>query len=299
MRGKAFQPGFLSGFMRLTQIVRLQSSLVLVLVRQLVKRIFRLSTSQYERDVYYYYLTLINCDCTHQSLEDGIVTMQRGGKRYRARFGGKHSDLECFNQIFGRTEYDELQKLFIANFSGTPRTILDLGSNVGYATLYFKELWPGSSILSVEPDSANFAMLKRNIEVNNLVGIQAKNVGVWNKDTHLRISRKESTRGDWSFSFEESPEPTDVFAVDFNSIVNHLHEAVIDILKMDIEGTEFKLFENEDYMTNILNRTKVIGIEIHDHMGNRERVESILRREGFQLHSSGDMTFGVNKRIAS
>lgn len=36
------------------------------------------------------------------------------------------------------------------------------GANAGYSTVLFKLLWPEATVVMLEPDSSNFAMLRRN-----------------------------------------------------------------------------------------------------------------------------------------
>ena len=38
------------------------------------------------------------------------------------------------------------------------------GANVGFSTVLFKLLWPDATVVSLEPDASNFALLQRNIE---------------------------------------------------------------------------------------------------------------------------------------
>jgi FkbM family methyltransferase len=42
-----------------------------------------------------------------------------------------------------------------------PKTIIDGGANVGYASLAFKRRWPEAYVLAIEPDSANLALLQK------------------------------------------------------------------------------------------------------------------------------------------
>lgn len=49
----------------------------------------------------------------------------------------------------------------------TPSVIIDLGANVGYATIYFKNQNPKAKIISVEPDIKNFNQLLLNTKKLN------------------------------------------------------------------------------------------------------------------------------------
>ncbi|MGJ4892997.1 FkbM family methyltransferase [Bradyrhizobium sp. HKCCYLRH3099] len=67
------------------------------------------------------------------------------------------SDLWVFNQIFVQREYRCLDNLT------NPSLIVDLGANVGYSSAYFLSHFPKSYVIAVEPDPANFEILRRNL----------------------------------------------------------------------------------------------------------------------------------------
>ena len=65
------------------------------------------------------------------------------------------SDVETFDEVFMAREYD----VQLPDFA--PRTILDLGANVGYTSVLFAVRWPEARILAVEPATDNMVLLKR------------------------------------------------------------------------------------------------------------------------------------------
>lgn len=100
----------------------------------------------------------------------------------------------------------------------------------------------------------------------------------------------------WSFRLEEtSNENEKLFEVNsMNSLMEtHTFES-IDFLKIDIEGGEKEIFNSEADLS-WLKTVKVIAIEIHDKFECREDIEAILK-EQFDLHYSGELTIGINKK---
>ena len=101
--------------------------------------------------------------------------------------GGKHpifirlktSDFRTFLKIFRDREYElELGK--------EPQTILDAGANVGFASVYFAIKYPRAKIIAIEPESANFAQLKRNVApYPNIIPVQA---ALWSEISTTRSS---------------------------------------------------------------------------------------------------------------
>ena len=66
------------------------------------------------------------------------------------------SDVGILRDIFLKKEY--------AHTNVKPHVILDLGSNVGVAAMYFAIMFPNASIFCFEPDPDNFLKLKKNTE---------------------------------------------------------------------------------------------------------------------------------------
>jgi len=82
------------------------------------------------------------------------------------------TDRFVFEQIFLDGDYE-------LPFYLSPRLILDAGANVGFASIFFANKYPGSAIIALEPDPANFNALMRNTRgYSQIVPIR---VALWNK----------------------------------------------------------------------------------------------------------------------
>lgn len=71
----------------------------------------------------------------------------------KSRFGGvnyRQICVQCFRAGF------------LTALDWKPRFVLDAGANVGLAARLFAALWPNATIVSLEPDRSNFAVLKLN-----------------------------------------------------------------------------------------------------------------------------------------
>ena len=66
------------------------------------------------------------------------------------------ADAATFDAVFVAHEY----ALPLGDFA--PRHILDLGANVGFASVLFATRWPDAAILAVEPEPRNVGLLERN-----------------------------------------------------------------------------------------------------------------------------------------
>jgi FkbM family methyltransferase len=190
------------------------------------------------------------------------------------------SDFLAFNQVFIDEEY-------LIPFNFDPEIIIDLGANVGYAAIYFKRYFPNAKVVCIEPDNSNFVLLESNLKnYNNVYFLKG---AVWNSET-AKLHLKDYGIGKWAFMVEETSMESDnlVKAYTLETIMKQFCLNRIDILKIDIEGSEKELFEsNFEYW---LLKTKVIIIELHDRMrkGCSKSFFKALSKLNYRLELKGE-----------
>ncbi|HUC79658.1 MAG TPA: FkbM family methyltransferase [Flavisolibacter sp.] len=202
------------------------------------------------------------------------VRVKNGGKLF---LRNKFYDTAIFSQIF---IYEEL------NFTlpSAPKIIIDCGANIGLATLYFKFKYPQAQIISIEPETSNFAMLQKNTSVYSNINLIKK--GIWNKACDLYLI--DSGEGHASFQVSESNPGKNVIghieAIGINEILEKFKLSKVDLLKMDIEGSEYTCF-NSDNLTWV-DKAGCIAIEIHEHMipGCKALIDRSLRNRKYELN---------------
>lgn len=200
-----------------------------------------------------------------------------------ARLGGS-SDMEVFSQIFVIDEYSCVSDI------ASPGLIFDLGANVGYSSVYFLTKFPTANVVAVEPDPANFEVCLRNLTP---YGHRVKTVcgAVWSSCSKLALSR--GTFGDgreWASQvreFEGNDELLEVEGWDIPSLLNLAKGEQIDLLKVDIEGSEIDLFGPQSLAW--LPKVRNICIELHG-----PRCEEVffhaLKEFDYQLGRFGELT---------
>lgn len=177
---------------------------------------------------------------------DMIHVKWRQNSIYLRRYS---SDNVLFKNIFINKEYD-ISCDFI------PEVIVDCGANIGLATVFFKDKYPSSKIFTIEPDVANFNMLQRNTATYS--DIYLIHAGIWSRSTNLCIKDLDSPS--WAFQVEES-ESGSISAISIMDIIDRYQLSKIDVLKIDIEGSEVNLFSGN---LEWLQYVKVLMIELHD-----------------------------------
>lgn len=192
------------------------------------------------------------------------------------------SDRSAFNEVIVKRWYDHPFP------GGQPRLIIDAGANVGYASVRFAELYPNSDIIAIEPDSANFELIERNIAA--FPRVRAMRCGVWPKSAELVIENPDAKS--WAFRVREAREGESGFpAVGLNELLEAHPARFIDILKLDVEGAERELFA-DDNCHHWLARTKMMFIELHDRIkpGCSEAMERAIARHDFsRLHHGSNL----------
>ncbi len=150
-----------------------------------------------------------------------------------------------------RESYDVSPKFPVNN-------IIDLGGNIGLTSAYLASKFPKAKIVTVEPEASNFEMLKVNVApCPNIIPV---NKGVFHKECYLKIINEGTANN--CFRLEESEEPTPIRAISIPSLMQQYGMETIDILKMDIEGGERYLFNEQAH--EWLSKVKILMIELHD-----------------------------------
>jgi FkbM family methyltransferase len=196
--------------------------------------------------------------------------------------------VNVFIEIFVRREYH-----FVPD-SPSP-TILDCGSNIGMSLLYFKTIWPDCRIVAFEPDDLAFRALQHNAAANHWNHVEMYNAALHSEDGEIDFFSDPALPGSLIMSmFQQrvsgaSRKPITcrkVQALRLSSFVT----GPVDLLKMDIEGTELAVLE-ELAQTGTLPEIKEIVLEYHHHLETREnkmaRLLGLLEENGFgyQIHA--------------
>ena len=211
-----------------------------------------------------------------------VITFQKSGYRYPISLRNHTSDVLTYYQVIWRDEYN-------VDFEFEPQIIFDLGANIGLAAIYFKNRFPVSKIFCVEPEDSNYELLRTNMErYNDVFCIKS---GIWNKSTNLVIDNPSAKK--YEFTVREVSY-SNAFTIKARSIKDIMEEygiEKIDIVKIDIEGSEKELFfDNYDYW---MPRTRVIIIELHDRIrrGSSASFFKALINYNFSIKQQGEYLY--------
>ncbi len=160
--------------------------------------------------------------------------------------------------------------------TGEVRFIVDAGAYIGDATAWYLSRFPQSRVVALEPTPDSFAMLQRNCSPYG-ARVRMINGALWFCDDYLDLVLNPSTSTGISVAKDVAGGGM-VRALSLNTIMNEAGAKMIDILKLDIEGAELQLFENNP--DPWLSRTRCITMEIHSDEAYAA-VHAATKRYGF------------------
>ncbi len=222
---------------------------------------------------------------------EGVVTSTLETMQIRFRFRERFvifklrwhsSDFVVFEQIFIREEYQ-----FATQQHFDSPCIVDAGANIGCTTVYFKAIYPFAKILAVEADPDNYSALQENLRLNNLHDVQCAAVALWFENGTVAISRNFKDGRDWSAHVDTQGQ-TPVTSRTLGTLLESYGINSIDILKMDIEGSERPIFIKDETINESLVKIRCIAIEVHT---EDDLIEKRLRGLGFRMFKKGETLF--------
>ncbi|MES4787409.1 MAG: hypothetical protein C4294_18185 [Nitrospiraceae bacterium] len=175
------------------------------------------------------------------------------------------SRTECFWPYYGICfigEYDQI----LENITSED-IVLDAGANIGIFTLLAGK--KAKKVIAVEPDQENYEYFVKNIRLNVMGNIIAINKALSDYIGSGYIFGKGPLKA-------LSHTGTRVSVTTIDSLLRDLSLERIDVVKMDIEGSEVKALNGE-----YLSKVRELMVEVHNKDGY-EIVRKILGKNGFE-----------------
>ena len=204
-----------------------------------------------------------------------------------------------------RTDYDVFHEIFSYSYYGIdvlPETvIIDIGMNIGMATLYFASKKEVAKVYGYEPFSDTYMQAVDNINLNPQLSkkVKACNVGLGKKNMRLDAAVNTSMTAWRSIRNKTDGQPFE------NIEMRNAAEVIISILeenknariglKIDVEGSEFEIFDSIKE-TDILEHLDFVIMEYHRHP---DTILKQLRENGFRCYIHGFDVIGCICAIKS
>ncbi|HRO47097.1 FkbM family methyltransferase [Agriterribacter sp.] len=211
---------------------------------------------------------------------------------YHLRLNGKRKtiflrtytgDIEIFYEVFWKKVYHLPRQ-----YKLKPEIVVDLGANTGMASLFFSVYYSTPGIYSVEADKHNVDILLSNLSAEVSAGsVNVMHAAIYNEDTTVYMQVKEKA---YNTAIAREVTGMPVRAICMDTLYAMFKLDKIDLLKIDIEGSEEALFSEN---TGWLDKVNMIVMEIHA-VSYRSTCEAILRNNGFVIDEPGKITSSSN-----
>jgi FkbM family methyltransferase len=159
----------------------------------------------------------------------GAGTLEMAG--FRIEYFNQSQALFLVHEVFVNGTY-----AFVARHA-RPR-IIDCGANIGVSTLFFKALYPLSSVIAIEPDRAAFDRLSDTVARNRLREVTLINAALGEVEGTTPFYRDASDPGSITASTIRRPGGTTSEQAPSIRLSPLISEPV-DFLKLDVEGAEY------------------------------------------------------------
>ena len=160
------------------------------------------------------------------------------------------TDFEAFYEVM-------LHEVYSFGLPSSAKVIVDAGANIGATSVYYATRFPHARIFAIEAERSNFDALRRN--VRPYPNIDAIHAALWHSEGFISVTMPPSGNyGNWGFAV--SGDFGETRAITIPSLMKEFRLDNIDLLKVNIEGSEKEVFEACDWQDKVGS----LVIELHD-----------------------------------
>jgi FkbM family methyltransferase len=139
-------------------------------------------------------------------------------------------------QIARRAKFEELETEVLLSYVQPHSTLLDIGANIGYYTVEVARKATFGKVISFEPDPANFALLQRNVALNQVKNTVLHNAAISDRAGHMRLYKHPFNTGDYRlYNDGDFKEFVDVPTLRLDDVITER----VDMIKIDVQGFEY------------------------------------------------------------
>ncbi|MDX2256934.1 MAG: FkbM family methyltransferase [Pseudanabaenaceae cyanobacterium bins.39] len=154
-----------------------------------------------------------------------------------------------------------------------PRTVLDIGANIGLFSMWAKRCFPSATIHAYEPNPRITPFTQKNLDQLNIT-LFKEAIGAENGFASI-IDSSESRLGQFTTGASEG-----INVILLEEAINRIGGSV-DLLKLDCEGAEWEIFRNSDSFKKV----KSVRMEYHLTGGKTlDDVKRFINSIDFTIH---------------
>ena len=172
-------------------------------------------------------------------------------------------------------------------------TVIDVGANVGVFSLYAVVLGKAARVLCYEPFGENVALLRRNMQENQIPGLQVFQMGVAGRQG-MRTLHVSAGHGHNSlFAIPSEVATVDVPCVSLADAFEANGVDRCDFLKLDCEGAEYEILLEAPRW--VLSRVDRVALEYHNDLSGHsdDELQRMFGDAGFKVRRRGRAQSGI------
>lgn len=179
--------------------------------------------------------------------------------------------------------------------------VLDIGANIGYYTLLMsKMVGESGKVYAFEPESKNFEILQKNIKLNNINNVVIEKLALSDKVGRSFIALSEDS-GQHRLSDSG-------LEIQTTTIDTYFGNKKIDFIKMDAEGSEYKIFRGMSQRPDMITEFyyKLLDLppqffydlqEDYELFDVRDKLKPVIKDEFFLKYRDNGATDLLCKRL--
>ena len=167
-------------------------------------------------------------------------------------------DSPAFENFLKDNPHERGEVKFLESIVEEGMSVIDIGANIGIATVAIAKRIGGGKLYSFEPVPEYFNTLKKNLSSNRLGNVRVYKLAMTDQVGRADFYQKGLSTG---IIFEEGAEKFEVFATTMDRFLSEEKIERIDLINMDCEGSELLVLRGAK---DTLRKNKVrIFCEIH------------------------------------
>lgn len=221
------------------------------------------------------------------NLSTEVVRMRSGFRLYLCPV----ELLQAHLYLFGTYELPTTN--FVRRFLKTGDVVLDVGANIGYMSLFFRQcVGTNGKVYAFEPEHQNYQALLANIALNNAQNIIAQRQAATDVEKTLKLYLAQDNFGAHSTVFNDetlTEKYEEIQGTPLDTFVQKNQLDKIALVKIDVEGGEYEVLQG---MKQILKQQRpILIIELND---------ALQRKRGLSLASiSEELTIEYGYQVFS
>lgn len=168
-----------------------------------------------------------------------------------------------------------------------PKLMIDAGGNIGVATRYMQEYFPGLKALVLEAAGSNCVIAKINLDpLRSTLWEKA----LWWRSEELNFNTNDSA---WAIKVSDNSGKGrgKVKGISLSQILESKEYSETDFIKIDIEGAEEKVFALDDGLKKLVSGIACITVEPHSELGIKLLTDKLVDW-GYKVEYHGELIFG-------